>query len=114
MYNNRDDVIIMIGQRLKKLRCEKKVRQEDLATILGVQKATVSHYETGKADPSDKVKIEIAKYFDVSMDYLMGIIDETVPHYQRELFIRIPQKIKPEEREMLEKFVTFIAQMNNL
>jgi len=98
----------MIGQRLKKLRREKKVRQEDLAIALGVQKATVSHYETGKTEPSDKVKIEIAKYFDVSMDYLMGIIHEPIPHYRPELFLKIPKTLKYEERELLEEFVAGI------
>jgi len=106
--------MLMIGQRLKMLRREKKVRQEDLAIILGVQKATVSHYETGKADPSDKVKIEIAKYFDVSMDYLMGIIDEPIPHYRPELFLKIPKTIRYEEREFLEDFVANVDYKRNL
>ena len=104
----------MIGQRLRKLRRERKVRQEDLAIILGVQKATVSHYETGKTDPSDKVKIEIAKYFDVSMDYLMGIIDEAVPHYRPEIFIKIPNTIKREEREFIEEFIAGVDYKRSL
>jgi len=85
-------VILLVGQRLKDLRRGRKLKQEDLATILGVQNATVSHYETGKADPSDKVKVEIAKYFNVSMDYLMGLIDEAIPHYHPEIFMKIPPK----------------------
>jgi len=55
-------VILLVGQRLRDLRRGRKLKQEDLATILGVQNATVSHYETGKADLRDKVKGEIAKY----------------------------------------------------
>jgi len=103
----------MIGERLRDLRRERKVKQEDLATILGVQKATVSHYETGKTEPSDKVKIEIAKFFDISMDYLIGIIDEAVPYYRSEIYMKIPKNIKREEREILEKFIAFIDHMHN-
>jgi len=65
---NRTEVIIVVGKRLKDLRRAKNVRQEDLATILGVQKAVISHYETDKVDPSDKVKVEIAKFFDNIID----------------------------------------------
>jgi len=98
----------MIGQRLKNLRRIKKINQEDLATILGIQKATVSNYETGKADPSDRVKIEIVKFFDISMDYLMGIIDEAVPYYRPELFIKVPETIKHDERKLLEEFIACV------
>ena len=100
----------MVGSRLKELRREKKISQEELATILGIQKATVSNYETGKADPSDRIKIGIAKYFDISMDYLMGLIDEPIPLYRSELFLTIPKTIKHEEREFLKDFVTNVDQ----
>jgi len=98
----------MIGQRLKDLRREKKISQENIADILGIQKATVSNYETGKAEPSDRVKIEMARFFDVSLDYLMGIIDESVPHYRPEIYMKIPETIKPEERELMEEFIACI------
>ena len=98
----------MVGKRLKDLRRAKNVRQEDLATILGVQKAVISHYETDKVDPSDKVKVEIAKFFDISMDYLMGIIDEAVPCYHSEIFMKIPKNIRKDERDLLEEFIGFI------
>ena len=101
----------MIGQRLKALRRERKVRQEDLATAIGVQKATVSHYETGKTDPSDKVKVEIARFFNVSLDYLLGVIDEAVPHYQPQVFIKLPQNIDDEDRALINRIVTFVDTM---
>ena len=79
----------MIGERLKKLRKDKVIKQEELADIIGVQKSTVSLYELGKNDPSDKVKIEIAKYFNISLDYLIGVIDEPVPYFSNQLFVKL-------------------------
>ena len=65
----------MIGERLKKLRKERKITQDDLAELIGVQKTAVSQYETNKNDPSDKIKVNIAKHLNISLDYLLGVID---------------------------------------
>jgi len=109
----KEEVGILIGQRLKDLRRGRSIKQEDLATVLGVKKATISHYETGKAEPSDKIKIEIARFFNVSLDYLLGLIDEAIPHYQPQIFIKLPQYIKNDERELIEKFIKAIDHLNN-
>ena len=84
------------------------MRQEDLAAVLGVQKATVSNYETDRVGASDNVKIKIAKFFDISVDYLLGLVDEPVPYYRPEIFMKIPQGIRSNERELLAEFVEFI------
>lgn len=61
------------AEKLKALRSEKKVTQKQLAELLGVGRPTIAGYETkGKQPDFDKV-IEIAEYFNVSIDYLLGI-----------------------------------------
>lgn len=60
------------AEKLKALRSEKKVTQKQLAELLGVGRPTIAGYETkGKQPDFDKV-IEIAEYFNVSIDYLIG------------------------------------------
>ena len=98
----------MIGERLKMLRHEKKINQADLAAVIGVQISAVSRYETGKDDPSDKIKAEIAKYFHISSDYLLGVIDEPVPYYDRSIFIRLPDNMRQEERTMVSEFIGYL------
>ena len=98
----------MIGERLKKARKDKNIRQEELAAALGVKNATISLYETNKNFPSDKVKIEIARYFNLSLDYLMGIIDEAVPYYDEERFIMLPENISADERKYIEDCIAFV------
>lgn len=61
-----------IGPRIKSLREKKKLAQFELAAILKVSNSTLSQYETGARTPSDDMKIAIANYFDVSIDYLLG------------------------------------------
>ena len=61
-----------IGPRIKSLREKKNLAQFELATILKISNSTLSQYETGARTPSDDIKIAIANYFDVSVDYLLG------------------------------------------
>lgn len=69
------------GSRLKKLRKEKRRTQEDVAKIVSVKRATYSGYERGVIMPPYQKLDALAKYFDVSVDYLVGDSGEgkTVP-----------------------------------
>lgn len=61
------------SEKLKALRAEKKITQQQLAEYLGVGRPTIAGYETkGKQPDFDKV-MEIAEYFNVSTDYLLGM-----------------------------------------
>ena len=61
--------------RLRELRLEKGVLQEDIAKLLNMSKMAISHWERGNSEPSiEQLKI-LARYFDVSIDYLVGFID---------------------------------------
>ena len=65
-------IIIMIGPRLKQLRREKRLSQEQLGMELNLSQATISSYETGDRIPDIGVINIICDYFNVSMDYLSG------------------------------------------
>lgn len=63
-------------ERLKELRKEKNVTQTYISKILNVSKMAVSHWEKGNSEPSiEQLKI-LAKYFDVSVDYLVGFSNQ--------------------------------------
>ena len=62
--------------RIKALRNEKGIGQNKLADDIQVSNASVSYWETGKQIPSAEVLFKLAVYFDVSADYILGIIDE--------------------------------------
>lgn len=61
------------GERLKALRSEKKVTQQQLAEFLGVGRPTIAGYETKGKQPDFNIVIEIAGYFNVSIDFLLGV-----------------------------------------
>ena len=62
----------MFGTRLKQLRNENGLHQDELAEKIGVKRAVVGQYENDKVFPSVEVLIKIADYFEVSIDYLLG------------------------------------------
>lgn len=65
------------SERLKLLRTDRSVTQTDVAGILNVGRSTIAGYETkGKQPDYDKL-IKLSKYFDVSIDYLLGNTDQT-------------------------------------
>lgn len=62
-------------KRLKTLRKENHKKQNDLADLLDVKRATISAYECGKIiPPYDKLDL-LAKYFNVSIEYITGKSD---------------------------------------
>lgn len=69
--------MIIIGKRIKFLRKTNNITQLELANILNVSRATVNNWERGNSFPGDDIKIKLANYFKVSIDYLLGYSDNT-------------------------------------
>lgn len=67
----------MLGKKIKELRNEKGITQEQLAKELNVTRSAVGLWEVDNTDPDIKNIIAIAKYFDVTTDFLFGLEDET-------------------------------------
>lgn len=65
--------MVDFGNTLKTIRLREKMTQAQLAQKLGVTKSVISAYETGIRLPSYDVLIHIAKIFNVSTDFLLGI-----------------------------------------
>lgn len=65
----------IFGQKLKELRNEKRLTQAQIATVFKVSKTTICQWETCKQEPSLEDVTAVAKYFDVSTDYLLGLTD---------------------------------------
>lgn len=57
---------------LKELRIEKKIGQVELAKAVGVSKGIISLWENGLREPNMYSLIKLAKYFNVSLDELVG------------------------------------------
>jgi len=62
-------------QRLKELRKNKKLTQSEVAKELEIASSTYSNYEQGSRFPDQKTLINLAKFYEVSIDYLLGETD---------------------------------------
>lgn len=99
----------MIGERLQELRKDKGVSQAELAKLLGVSHYTISSYECNRSDPDDKIKILIAKYFNVSVDYLLGLINEPLSFKRETNLLYLPSGFNNEDIHELENYIRYIS-----
>jgi transcriptional regulator with XRE-family HTH domain len=67
--------MIYFGDRLRALRLERDLTQQQLADKIGLVKSSISAYEQNAKYPSIEVLIKICECFNVSSDYLIGISD---------------------------------------
>lgn len=67
--------MIKFSERLHQLRKEANLKQIDLAKILNTTQRRISHLESGKIEPDLATLVSIAKYFRVTLDYLVGVSD---------------------------------------
>lgn len=65
-----------IGQIIRELRRELDCTQNKLADVLGVTQDSISLWENDKRIPDTQYIVEMAKFFDVTTDYLLGLTDE--------------------------------------
>lgn len=66
--------------RLRNLREDKDLTQENIAEIIVCSQTTYSRYETGNIDVPVEVLIKLALFYNTSIDYLTGLTDEKTPY----------------------------------
>ena len=88
MYNNYDDNLAM---KLKMLRIDAGLSQEEFATKMGISRSCVANYETGKRFPGISMIKKIAASYGIMTDALIGncfypelSMHESDPNYKRE------------------------------
>ncbi|MBQ3598057.1 MAG: helix-turn-helix transcriptional regulator [Clostridia bacterium] len=67
-------------RRIRDLREDADLYQKDLAEYLQCSQVCYSHYEIGKRDVPTDVLIKLARFYNTSVDYLLGLTDEKTPY----------------------------------
>ena len=65
----------MLGPRLKELREEIGLTQKQLAEKMQINSVTYLHYEKEQREPPLSLLADLARFFDVTVDYLLGLTD---------------------------------------
>lgn len=65
----------MYYPRLKDLREDKDLVQKEIAAFLGIDQRVYSNYEIGKREIPTRFVIQLARFYKVSTDYILGVTD---------------------------------------
>ena len=99
------------ANRLKRLRKELKLTQEQLSHELNIARSTISGYETERKEPDYDTLIYIANYFDVSIDYILGrtnVKKYPVEIVKKDEAIDDIDNLSPESKEDLKRYLELL------
>jgi len=78
-------------KNLKKLRTEKGISQQHLASVLGISQQSINKYENHDVEPDISILIAISQYFNTTIDYLVGnndnpcLLEDTLSDHEKNL-----------------------------
>ena len=73
-------LVMSFSDRIIQLKNERKLLQKDIASSIGLSLRAYQYYEKGQKEPTLSVLLRLADYFDVSLDYLVGLSDTPERH----------------------------------
>jgi transcriptional regulator with XRE-family HTH domain len=59
-------------ERIRELRCKKGISQRVLADFMHTTQCSIHRYESGRVEPSLQMLIQMADFFDTTIDYIVG------------------------------------------
>lgn len=106
----------MFSYRLKQLREDLGITQDELAKMLNLTQSTIAYYENGRKMPTLENAIVITKLFNTSLDYLVGIsncrtiesIKENQATYCSNILLDDINNLSPDSLKDLEDFIDFL------
>lgn len=100
--------------RLRLSREAKGLTQKELAAGISIGYQTYNHYETGRNEPDLSTVVLLAKYLNVSLDYLLGrtndpspITQKKIPSYQEEVIQEL-EDITPEMASEIRLYISYL------
>ena len=122
MTEEKSQYQIEYGERLKNLRRQKNLSQQEIADKIGMHFTNISRYERGLASPSSETLKKLAELLSVSSGYLIeGTLEDGVQaHFEdRELLLQfqqvqeLPEEDKATVKKLLDAFL-FQKKVQNL
>ena len=88
------------------LRKDMDLIQKELSEKLFVNYRTYSGYERNESEASDDIKVKLAQFYNVSIDYLLGICNNPHPIRNGDDYVRLPKQLSASGRKELEQFIS--------
>lgn len=110
-----------IAERIAALRSAEGMTQSEFAAKMGVSQATVSVWESGARVPSGEAIVAMARLFDTSTDFLLGLVDDQVrlvPYFRdttedEQLLLQAYAQLTTRQKHIVEELVASLAEMDN-
>ncbi len=90
-----------IGMVVQKYRKQKQLTQEELASVMGVSKSSVSKWETGQTYPDIYLLPELATYFNITIDELMGYERKLTKYEIRDIYVELSERFGNENFDIV-------------
>lgn len=107
----------MIGNKIKKLREERRLTQKELAEEMNLAQSTIAMIENDKKEGSTKTLKKLADFFNVTLDYLLSEDDEKdkINEYeeQNKLFFSKFGKLSPKDKNKIIKMIDMFEEETN-
>lgn len=102
----------IFGEILRALREERNISQKDMADHLQISRQAYNYYELGKREPSYEALRNLARYFGVTADYLLGLSDSRITvdtsHPNDPSTIQVVNDLSKESKKELNQYIQFL------
>ena len=87
-----------------------RLNAKELSNKLFINYRTYSGYERNEIESSDDVKVKLAEFYNISLDYIMGISDNPYPIRKGDEYIRIPKPLSEDGRNELKVVLSYLIE----
>jgi len=104
---------LSFSDKLRTLIEEKDYTQKRVATDLNIAPSTMGGYVQGSSEPDFETVRRLAKYFDVSADYLLGIPADKAKNYLEDELLRVFRSMTVEQQKLYVEQGKVFVKANN-
>jgi len=103
----------LFSKRLKQLRKESNKTQEEVANQIKITRATLSRYETGEFEPPITTVMDLANFFNVSLDWLAGNSEIKDPNINSNRLLELYNSLSSEHKIQVFTFINYLKYLND-
>lgn len=103
----------VFGKRLKQLRKENNKTQEEVANQTKITRATLSRYEKGEIEPPITTVMDLASFFNVSLDWLAGNSEIKDPNINSSRLLELYNSLSSENKIQVFTFINYLKYLND-
>lgn len=103
----------IFGKRLKQLRIESNKTQEEVSKKIKITRATLSRYEKGEMEPPITTVMDLASFFNVSLDWLAGNSEIRDPNINSSKLLELYNSLPSEYKIQVFTFINYLKYLND-